>query len=124
MIISDLKNCRILADRLSSFKVKNTSANVINVELIPDKLYLNKETFPWEKICITSDPSVVQGLKRVGDVSDKFAHHGDSPTMYEYKMQLCLNRIKKKAAKMGGTIVLTKSPKSGKYIKIRATAYK
>ena len=125
-------NIKVMAEGFMDYNNKinidKDSINDFYLKLKPDKYYLKNNSLTWQRIRITSDTTAVLGMTIIGDVSGRFAYHGDNPTMYEDKKQRCLVRMKKKAAKMGGRIILTKSlqesQKYGNYTKIFATVYK
>lgn len=83
----------------------------------------------WEQVYVTNNQSDVYNKKAVGDVTEKYGIGGAFESLVEKNYQRCINRMKKKAAKLGATVILLGTPYEvhplgGNFMKIPATAYK
>ena len=83
----------------------------------------------WESVRITSNPSDVYGKIEIGDVTEKYGIGGAFPSLVENNRKRCIKRMKKKAAKLGATVILLGTPYEihplgTNFMRMPATAYK
>ena len=112
--------------------VINSKHKVFNFDLkkiVKKEEKPQKEIISWEQVRITTSQSDVYNRLYVGDVTQKYGIGGAFPSLVEKNYQRCINRMKKKAAKLGGSIILLGTPYEvhplgGNFMKIPATAYK
>ena len=115
--------------RISVSKERNN----FNFKLEKEKKVTKAQTpttkINWEQVYVTNNQSDIYNKIKVGDVTEKYGIGGAFESLVEKNYQRCIKRMKKKAAKLGATVILLGTPYEvhplgGNFMKIPATAYK
>lgn len=115
--------------RISVSKENNHFSFKLEKKKTVTKTQAPETKITWEQVYVTNNQSDVYNKKAVGDVTEKYGIGGAFESLVEKNYQRCIKRMKKKAAKLGATVILLGTPYEvhplgGNFMKIPATAYK
>ena len=115
--------------KISVSKERNNFSFKLEKEKTVTKNQTTQTKITWEQVYVTTNQSDIYNKTAVGDVTEKYGIGGAFESLVEKNYQRCIKRMKKKAAKLGATVILLGTPYEvhplgGNFMKIPATAYK
>ena len=102
VVAKDYKDYILIIDT----EKENGLEHIMNMELKKPK------PIKWEDVRLTYNWSDVVGMTNVGDVTERY-NHGDNNMKLKWResnKNRCINRMKKKAAKLGASVILLGTP--------------